>query len=202
MKISIFGSGYVGLVTGVCLAARGHDVICVDINKERIDLLNTGFIPIYEPGLDRILKKSIKNKKISFTTNSKKAVIESKLIFIAVGTPPAEDGSADLQYVLDVAKNIGDSINAFKVVINKSTVPVGSQKKVKNIISKQIKKRNKEIKFSVCSNPEFLKEGAAINDFNKPDRIICGIEDGDKKSKKLLEECYKPFIKKIMILFS
>jgi len=196
MKISIFGSGYVGLVTGVCLAARGHDVICVDINKERIDLLNTGFIPIYEPGLDRILKKSIKNKKISFTTNSKKAVIESKLIFIAVGTPPAEDGSADLQYVLDVAKNIGDSINAFKVVINKSTVPVGSQKKVKNIISKQIKKRNKEIKFSVCSNPEFLKEGAAINDFNKPDRIICGIEDGDKKSKKLLEECYKPFIKK------
>ena len=147
MKISIFGSGYVGLVTGVCLADCGHEVVCIDVNKERIDLLNSGFIPIYEPGLDRILKKNIKNKKISFTTNSNKAIASSKLIFIAVGTPPAEDGSADLQYVLDVAKTIGNSINNFKVVINKSTVPVGTQKKVKNVISKQIKKRNKEIKF-------------------------------------------------------
>lgn len=202
MKISIFGTGYVGLVTGVCLSNAGHKVICVDINKNTIDTLNSGKVPIYEPGLERILKKNIKNKNISFTSDSSKAVDHAKLIFIAVGTPPAEDGSADLKHVLKVAKTIGNSISAYKVIINKSTVPVGTQEKVKKEILNSIKNKGSSVKFSVCSNPEFLKEGAAINDFTNPDRIICGIEDGDLKAKKLLLECYEKFNKsKNKILF-
>ena len=171
MKISIIGTGYVGLVTGTCLAESGNDVICMDIDAKKIELLNSGTVPIYEPGLEELIKRNVSHDRLSFTTDMSKAVRTSDLIFIAVGTPPGEDGSADLKYVIGAAKEIGKYMNSYKVVINKSTVPVGTADKVRAAVAGKTKQ-----KFDVVSNPEFLKEGAAIEDFMKPDRVVIGVD--------------------------
>src|SRR5512146_387448 len=171
MKISVIGTGYVGLVTGTCLAESGNNVLCMDIDKQKIDLLNSGVVPIYEPGLEELIKRNTARGRLGFTTDISRAVHEAGVIFIAVGTPPGEDGSADLKYVLGAAREIGSVMNGYKVVINKSTVPVGTGDKVREAVARSTKH-----KFDVVSNPEFLKEGAAIEDFMKPDRIVIGAE--------------------------
>ncbi len=191
MKISIIGTGYVGLVTGTCLAEMGNDVICVDNNKEKIDALLNGRIPIWEPGLDILVEKNTKENRLFFTTDIAEAVQNTDICFIAVGTPSDEDGSADLQYVLAVAKDIGKYMNSYKIVVDKSTVPVGTADKVRNTIKNELEKRNISIDFDVVSNPEFLKEGDAINDFMKPDRIVIGADS--KKAAKIMHELYSPF---------
>lgn len=191
MKVTIFGTGYVGLVTGTCLADVGHDVLCVDVDQKKVDNLNVGIIPIYEPGLDSIVKQAVQNGLLNFTTDMDRAVSHGDLQFIAVGTPAGEDGSADLQYVVKVAETIGQRMSEYKVVINKSTVPVGTAEKVSEALSKELAARGENIPFDVVSNPEFLKEGAAINDFMKPDRIIIGTSS--EKAEKLLRELYAPF---------
>lgn len=191
MKVTVFGTGYVGLVTGACLADVGHDVLCVDIDQQKVDNLNAGIIPIYEPGLEPIVKQAVQNKLLSFTTNMDAAVKHGELQFIAVGTPSGEDGSADLQYVVAVAKTIGDRVNDYRVVINKSTVPVGTAEVVEKTLAEQLKKRGVNIDFDVVSNPEFLKEGAAVNDFMKPDRIIVGSRSS--RAESLMRELYAPF---------
>lgn len=191
MKITIFGTGYVGLVTGACLADVGHHVLCMDVDQAKIEKLKNGHIPIYEPGLDSIVRHTVEAGRLSFTTDTEEAVKHGTLQFIAVGTPPDEDGSADLQYVTAVAGSIGQYMDEYKVVIDKSTVPVGTGDKVKAAVRAQLDKRNLELKFDVVSNPEFLKEGAAIHDFMKPDRIIIGT-DSDKAAD-LLREVYYPF---------
>ena len=177
MKVSIFGTGYVGLVTGACLAYSGHHVMCVDVDEEKVTRLRNGVIPIYEPGLETVVKQSIKEQRLEFTVNAKCAVDFAEVIFIAVGTPPDEDGAADLRYVLQVAKSIGEQMEGYRLVVNKSTVPVGSADRVKAEIAKTLEKRDVNIGFDVASNPEFLKEGAAVNDFLKPDRIVVGTDD-------------------------
>jgi UDPglucose 6-dehydrogenase len=192
MKITIVGSGYVGLVTGACFSEVGIDVVCVDIDQNKIDNLNKGIIPIYEPGLEEMIARNVKKERLSFTTDISKAVKESEIIFISVGTPPDEDGSADLKYVLAVARDCGKYMNNYTLVITKSTVPVGTSLKVKNAIQEELSKRNETIEFDVASNPEFLKEGAAIDDFLKPDRIVVGIES--TKAEELLNQLYKPFV--------
>lgn len=192
MKISIVGTGYVGLVTGACLANVGVTVTCVDINKEKIDLLNNGKVPIFEPGLERLIKKNVNKNRLFFTTNLKKSLVDIDAIFIAVGTPPDEDGSADLKYVLNVAKEIGKYLNHYVVVITKSTVPIGTSEKVKNVIQQELNNRNNSIKFDVASNPEFLREGNALEDFMKPDRIVIGTKS--KRAEKVLKRLYHPFI--------
>src|SRR5690554_322593 len=174
MKVTIFGTGYVGLVTGTCLADVGHDVLCVDIDQKKVDNLNVDIIPIYEPGLDAIVRESVQNGLLNFTTDMDRAVTHGELQFIAVGTPSGEDGSADLQYVVAVARTIGQRMREYKVVINKSTVPVGTAEKVSQALQAELKNRGVEVPYDVVSNPEFLKEGAAINDFMKPDRIVVG----------------------------
>ena len=176
MKITIIGSGYVGLVTGACLSEVGISVSCVDIDKAKIQNLKKGIIPIYEPGLENIIKKNYEKNRLSFTTDLNECVKQSQAIFIAVGTPPGDDGSADLSYVLEVARNIGKLIDDYTLVITKSTVPVGTAKLVKNEILGQLKIRKKTIEFDVASNPEFLKEGDAIRDFMRPERIVIGVE--------------------------
>jgi UDPglucose 6-dehydrogenase len=191
MKLTVFGSGYVGLVTGVCLAEVGNDVICIDVDQVKIDNLNNGIIPIYEPGLEVLVKENQKNGRLKFTTNIKEAVDHGIFQFIAVGTPPDEDGAADLQYVLAVAKSIAENMNEYKIVIDKSTVPVGTADKVKDVIKQVQKERGVEIDFDVVSNPEFLKEGAAITDFMKPDRIIVGTDN--PRTAELLKVLYAPF---------
>lgn len=191
MKVTVFGTGYVGLVTGTCLADVGHDVLCVDIDQKKVDNLKNGIIPIFEPGLDSIVKQSVQNGLLNFTTDMDKAVSHGELQFIAVGTPSGEDGSADLQYVVAVAKTIGQRMNNYKVVINKSTVPIGTAEKVSEALASELKARGVNIPFDVVSNPEFLKEGAAINDFMKPDRIVVGTNS--EKAEKLLRELYAPF---------
>lgn len=191
MKVTVFGTGYVGLVTGTCLADAGHDVLCVDIDQKKIDSLNNGIIPIFEPGLDSLVKQSVQNGLLRFTTDTSKAVSHGTLQFIAVGTPSGEDGSADLQYVVAVARTIGLGMSDYKVVINKSTVPVGTAEKVTAAIEAALSERAVQIPFNVVSNPEFLKEGAAITDFMKPDRIVIGTES--EKAEKLLRELYAPF---------
>jgi UDPglucose 6-dehydrogenase len=191
MKLTVFGSGYVGLVTGVCLAEVGNDVICIDVDQVKIDNLNNGIIPIYEPGLEVLVKENQKNGRLKFTTNIKEAVDHGVFQFIAVGTPPDEDGAADLQYVLAVAKSIAENMNEYKIVIDKSTVPVGTADKVKDVIKQVQKERGVEIDFDVVSNPEFLKEGAAITDFMKPDRIIVGTDN--PRTAELLKVLYAPF---------
>ena len=191
MKITIFGTGYVGLVTGACLADVGHHVLCMDVDQGKIEKLKNGQIPIYEPGLDNIVKHTVEAGRLSFTTDTEEAVKHGTLQFIAVGTPPDEDGSADLQYVLAVAKSIGQYMDDYKVVVDKSTVPVGTGDKVKAAVRAQLDKRGLELDFDVVSNPEFLKEGAAINDFMKPDRIVVGTES--EKAADLLREVYYPF---------
>lgn len=185
MKIAVIGTGYVGLVLGTCLADMGNDLICVDIDDDKIDKLNKGISPIYEPGLDGLLKRNLKEGRLSFTKDIKQGIQSSDVIFIAVGTPAKEDGNVDLSYVEEVAKNIGEYINSYKIIVNKSTVPVGTADKVKGII----KKSNKEADFDMVSNPEFLREGKAIKDFMTPDRIVIGV-DSDK-AKELMISLYK-----------
>ncbi len=188
MNIGVVGTGYVGLVVGACLAETGNRVICADIDEEKIDRLRRGQIPIYEPGLDRLLARNLREDRLSFTTDVGHAVRESRVVFVAVGTPPDEDGSADLQHVLAVARTIGDNLNDQKLIITKSTVPVGTASRVRSEIESRT-----EVPFHVCSNPEFLKEGAAVDDFMKPDRVVCGIESD--AARPLLEELYEPFVR-------
>lgn len=192
MKIVVVGTGYVGLVTGACLAEVGTEVVCLDINEEKISNLQKGILPIYEPGLDVIVERNFKKGRLRFSTNLQEAILGAQVAFIAVGTPPGEDGSADLKYVLQVADQIGTHMNGYLIVVTKSTVPVGTASKVKNTITAALKKRKANIDFDVASNPEFLKEGAAVDDFLKPDRIVIGIEN--EKAKALLHQLYEPFV--------
>lgn len=191
MRVSIFGTGYVGLVTGACLAHSGHNVMCVDIDEDKVKRLTAGEIPIFEPGLENIVKQSVKERRLQFTTDAKSAVEYAEVIFIAVGTPPDEDGAADLRYVLQVAATVGEHMQDYRLVINKSTVPVGSADKVKAKIAEVLASRGIDLAYDVASNPEFLKEGAAVSDFMKPDRIIVGAESD--RVKKLMRELYSPF---------
>ena len=191
MKIVIVGSGYVGLVTGACFSEVGIDVTCVDIDRNKIDNLNKGIIPIYEPGLEEMITRNMKKGRLSFTTNIAEALKDSEVLFISVGTPPDEDGSADLKYVLAVARDCGKHINDYLLVVTKSTVPVGTSQKVKQALQEELNKRNVKIEFDVASNPEFLKEGAAIDDFLKPDRIVVGLES--ERAEDLMKSLYKPF---------
>ena len=191
MKITIIGSGYVGLVTGACFSEVGIDVKCVDIDQNKIDNLNKGIIPIYEPGLENMIARNVDKGRLQFTTNVSNAVKNSDVIFISVGTPPDEDGSADLKYVVQVAKECGKHIEDYTLIVTKSTVPVGTSLKVKNAIKEELNKRNANIEFDVASNPEFLKEGAAIDDFLKPDRIVVGTDSS--RATELLKVLYKPF---------
>ena len=189
MRISVVGTGYVGLVTGTCLAESGNDVICMDIDAGKIEMLNAGRVPIYEPGLDELIKRNVAHGRLSFTTEMDRAVTRSEIIFIAVGTPPGEDGSADLKYVLAVARDIGKHMNGYKIVVNKSTVPVGTGDKVRDAVASRTKHA-----FDVVSNPEFLKEGAAIEDFMSPDRVVIGAESA--KAVRIMEELYSSFTRK------
>ncbi|CAD0009684.1 UDP-glucose dehydrogenase family protein [Flavobacterium chungangense] len=191
MKIVIVGSGYVGLVTGACFSEVGIDVTCVDIDHNKIDNLNKGIIPIYEPGLEDMIVRNMKKGRLGFTTNIAEALQDAEVLFISVGTPPDEDGSADLKYVLAVARDCGKHIKDYLLVVTKSTVPVGTSAKVKQALQEELDKRNVNIEFDVASNPEFLKEGAAIDDFLKPDRIVVGIES--ERAEDLLKSLYKPF---------
>ena len=193
MKIGVFGTGYVGLVTGVCFADMGNDVLCVDVDPQKIKMLWEGKSPIYEPGLDELLENNIKAKRIQFTTDSATAIEQCDLLFIAVGTPSDVDGSADLKYVLQVAQTIGQHMKTYKLVINKSTVPVGTQKKVKDVIQAQLNQRQLNLTFDVASNPEFLREGTAIEDCLKPNRVVVGVES--EKAHNLLRRLYEPFLK-------
>ena len=192
MKIAIVGTGYVGLVTGTCLAEIGVDVTCVDTNTEKIEALKKGIIPIYEPGLEEMVLRNTKSKRLRFTTSLEDCLDDVEVIFSAVGTPPDEDGSADLSYVLAVAHTIGQNMNKYKLVVTKSTVPVGTAQKVRNVIQEELDKRGVEIEFDVASNPEFLKEGNAINDFMSPDRVVVGVES--ERAEKIMSKLYKPFL--------
>lgn len=191
MKITVFGSGYVGLVTGACFAEVGNEVICVDIDQNKIDLLNQGKVPIYEPGLEVMITRNIEAGRLHFTTDSKTAVEHGLFQFIAVGTPPNEDGSADLQYVLAVAETIASHMNSYRVIVNKSTVPVGTADEVKTRVADTLAHNCENYEFDVVSNPEFLKAGASVNDFMSPDRIIVGTET--PRVTELLRELYVPF---------
>lgn len=193
MKICVVGTGYVGLVSGACFSEMGNDVVCVDTNKDKIDKLNNNIIPIYEPRLDELVRSNKEAGRLSFTTDLKKGVEESLLIFIAVGTPTGEDGSADLKYVFKVAEDIATHINSYKIVVDKSTVPVGTAVKVREIIAAKQKELNKSFEFDVVSNPEFLKEGAAIDDFMKPDRIVIGSDN--LRATEIMKELYGQFVK-------
>ncbi|MGH8224835.1 MAG: UDP-glucose dehydrogenase family protein [Gammaproteobacteria bacterium] len=191
MKISIFGSGYVGLVTGACLANVGNHVLCADVDDAKVTRLNAGEVPIYEPGLDELIARNRADGRLSFTTDAGATVAHGEVIFIAVGTPPGEDGSADLSHVLAVARTIGESLTHPAVVVNKSTVPVGTADKVRAVIAAELERRGKPVVFDVVSNPEFLKEGAAIDDFNRPDRIVIGAENEDTIAT--MRALYAPF---------
>ncbi|MFQ3787570.1 UDP-glucose dehydrogenase family protein [Halomonas sp. A29] len=191
MNVTVFGTGYVGLVTGACLADVGHDVMCMDVDADKIARLEQGEIPIYEPGLEAMVKQNMAAGRLHFTTEAAKAVAFGKLQFIAVGTPPDEDGSADLQYVIAVADTIGEHMNDYKVIINKSTVPVGTADRVRAAVRSALEARDEQVDFDVCSNPEFLKEGAAIEDFAHGARIVVGT-DSDRV-KALMRECYAPY---------
>ncbi|MDR2383694.1 MAG: UDP-glucose/GDP-mannose dehydrogenase family protein [Prevotellaceae bacterium] len=192
MKISIVGTGYVGLVTGTCFAEVGLDVTCIDVNKEKIDRLNNGIIPIYEPGLEEMVLKNRQVNRLHFHTCLTSCLDDVEVVFIAVGTPPGEDGSADLKYVLDVASTIGANMNHYVLVVTKSTVPVGTAKKVSKAIQDELDKRGVDIKFDIASNPEFLKEGAAIRDFMYPERVVLGVES--EKAENILRRLYRPFL--------
>ena len=191
MKITIVGSGYVGLVTGTCFAEVGIDVVCVDVNQKKIEDLKKGIIPIFEPGLEEMLLRNMKKDRLHFTTSIQEATAECDVIFIAVGTPPGEDGSADLRYVLQVARDCGKYMNDYLLVVTKSTVPVGTATRVRNAIQGELDRRKVVIPFDVASNPEFLKEGAAIEDFLKPDRIVVGLDS--PRAEDLMKRLYKPF---------
>ena len=191
MKVTIFGSGYVGLVTGTCLAEVGNDVVCVDVDEKKIEMLNNGQIPIYEPGLEEMVHNNAAAGRLHFTTDVKAGVDHGLFQFIAVGTPPDEDGSADLQYVLAVAKSIGEHMEEYKIIVDKSTVPVGTADKVRETVRQALEARGVNLEFDVVSNPEFLKEGAAIDDFMKPDRIVVGTDN--PRTTELLRALYAPF---------
>jgi len=191
MRVTIFGSGYVGLVTGACLADAGNDVLCVDVDQKKIEGLKQGIIPIHEPGLDALIKSNIEAERLKFTTSAKEGVDHGLFQLIAVGTPPDEDGSADLKYVLAVARSIGEHMDEYKVVITKSTVPVGTSDKVRAAVGETLQKRGAELEYDVVSNPEFLKEGAAIEDFMRPDRVVVGTDN--PRVTELLRALYDPF---------
>ena len=194
MKLGMIGTGYVGLVTGTCFAEMGNDVVCVDVDKEKIDNLKKGVTPIYEPGLERLVKKNYKKGTLKFATDIREAVDASRVVFIAVGTPQSEDGSADLHYVLEVAKEIGMNMEHELIIADKSTVPVGTADKVRETVKNELKKRFGEsipFEFDVVSNPEFLKEGDAVSDFMKPDRVVVGADS--EKSMNIIKELYRPF---------
>ncbi|HEY3432708.1 MAG TPA: UDP-glucose/GDP-mannose dehydrogenase family protein [Rhodocyclaceae bacterium] len=191
MKITVIGTGYVGLVSGTCLADVGNDVLCLDVDANKIRILKEGGIPIYEPGLEAMVKKNVDAGRLRFTTNVEDAVAHGTIQFIAVGTPPDEDGSADLQYVVAAARNIGKHMTDYKVVVDKSTVPVGTADKVRAAIADELQQRGSKTEYSVVSNPEFLKEGAAVEDFMKPDRIVVGAED--PQAIELMRQLYAPF---------
>ena len=186
MKIAVVGSGYVGLVAGACLAENGNDVICIDKDPAKVRTLQRGRIPIYEPGLEEMVKRNRAEKRLTFTTDLRRGARSSQIVFIAVGTPTGEDGSADLRHVLAVARDLGRSMNGYKVIVNKSTVPVGTAAKVRQTIAAETNQS-----FSVVSNPEFLKQGAAIDDFMKPDRVVIGADDS--RAAELMRELYAPF---------
>ena len=188
MNIAVIGTGYVGLVTGTCLAETGNSVICVDIDEDKVEKLKNGVIPIYEPHLDNFFQRNISQKRLSFTTSLKEGIKDAQFIFLALPTPPGEDGSADLSYILSVAENLGKILDDYKVIIDKSTVPVGTAAKVSAAI-----KKNTKVDFDVVSNPEFLREGYAVEDFMKPDRVVVGTSS--EKAKNLMEELYKPFVR-------
>lgn len=191
MKVTIVGSGYVGLVTGTCFAEVGIDVTCVDINRQKIDNLNKGIIPIYEPGLEEMVLRNMKKERLHFTTSLAEGIENSEVLFSAVGTPPDEDGSADLKYVLEVARECGRHMDHYMLIVTKSTVPVGTALKVKKAVQEELDKRGAKLEFDVASNPEFLKEGAAVEDFLKPDRIVVGLES--PRAEELMKALYKPF---------
>ncbi|MEQ3324280.1 UDP-glucose dehydrogenase family protein [Bacteroides caccae] len=192
MKIAIVGTGYVGLVSGTCFAEIGVDVTCVDTNSEKIESLQKGIIPIYENGLEEMVLRNMKAKRLKFTTSLESCLDDVEVIFSAVGTPPDEDGSADLKYVLEVARTIGRNMKQYKLVVTKSTVPVGTAPKVRAVIQEELDKRGVKIDFDVASNPEFLKEGNAISDFMSPDRVVVGVESA--RAEKLMSKLYKPFL--------
>jgi len=192
MKIAIVGTGYVGLVTGTCLAEAGFDVVCVDIDEKKIESLKNGNAPIYEPGIEDLIERNIAKGRLQFTTSLASVIDEVTVVFSAVGTPPDEDGSADLQYVLNVAREVGQYMKDYKLLVTKSTVPVGTAKKVRAAIQEELDKRQLKLDFDVASNPEFLKEGDAIADFMRPDRIVVGTDS--EKAKSLMEKIYKPFV--------
>lgn len=192
MKIAVVGTGYVGLVTGTCFAETGVDVTCVDVDPDKINRLKQGDIPIYEPGLKEMVLRNASAGRLKFTTNLAECLDEVEVVFSAVGTPPDEDGSADLKYVLQVAETIGAHMNNYKLVVTKSTVPVGTARKVKDVITEQLVRRGVDLPFDVASNPEFLKEGNAISDFMSPDRVVVGVES--EKAKELMTKLYKPFL--------
>ena len=192
MNIAIVGTGYVGLVSGTCFSEMGVNVTCVDVNQEKIDKLQHGIIPIYEPGLEDMVHRNVKAGRLHFTTDLCSVLDEVEVVFSAVGTPPDEDGSADLKYVLEVARTVGQNMNKYLVVVTKSTVPVGTANKVKLAIQEELDKRGVNIEFDVASNPEFLKEGAAIQDFMLPDRVVVGV--ANEKAKEIMARLYKPFM--------
>jgi UDPglucose 6-dehydrogenase len=191
MKIAIVGSGYVGLVTGTCFSEVGIDVVCVDIDRKKIENLRNGIIPIYEPGLEEMLIRNVKKGRLSFTADIAEALIDCEVLFIAVGTPPDEDGSADLKHVLSVARDCGKYLNDYLLIVTKSTVPVGTAARVKGAVQEELDKRGVTVQFDVASNPEFIKEGAAIDDFLRPDRIVIGLESS--RAEDLMRSLYKPF---------
>ncbi len=192
MKISIIGTGYVGLVSGTCFSEMGIITSCLDIDMEKIENLKKGIMPIWEPGLEQMVKRNYEKGRLSFTNNMAESISDAQACFIAVGTPPDEDGSADLQYVLSVAREIGRKMQNYMVVITKSTVPIGTAEKVRSAVAEELKKRNSDLKFDVASNPEFLKEGDAIEDCLHPDRIVVGTDSED--AKEIIERLYKPFV--------
>lgn len=192
MKIAIVGTGYVGLVTGACFAEMGLSVVCIDIDKQKIEKLKKGVMPIFEPGIEDLVNKNAEEGRLSFTTNLVDILDDVSVIFSAVGTPPGEGGSADLKYVLEVAKNVGRNMKEYKLLVTKSTVPVGTALKVREVIQNELNIRGVDIEFDVASNPEFLKEGAAIKDFMSPDRVVVGVES--ERAKLLMERLYRPFV--------
>ncbi len=192
MKIAIVGTGYVGLVTGTCFSEMGVDVTCVDVDAAKIERLRRGEVPIYEPGLEDMVLRNYKAGRLKFTTDLSEVLDDVEVVFSAVGTPPDEDGSADLRYVLEVARTIGRNMNGYKLVVTKSTVPVGTAEKVKNAVREELDKRGVDIEFDVASNPEFLKEGDAVDDFMKPDRVVVGVDND--RARAIMERLYKPFM--------
>lgn len=194
MDIAVIGTGYVGLVAGTCFADSGHDVYCVDVDSRKINRLSQGEIPFYEPGLEELIKRNTQNKRLKFTTNSQNAITQSKIIFIAVGTPQGEDGSSDLKYVLQVAETIGTTMNEHKIIVLKSTVPVGTHQKVKEVVELCLSSRgSRGISFDIISNPEFLKEGCAVEDFLKPERVVIGGNNSD--AIQTMKDLYAPFVR-------